>query len=103
MRKQSYLESLANVSKHFKLYTRWADLERPSGQTDQCKNLKPNIDSRIAVYRKTLPSRPPAKLFTIPPPKALLAKVDAWLNLSHREKAIVLVIVKIKAIPIQHH
>lgn len=38
-------------------------------------------------------------MFTIPPPKALFAKVEAWLNLSHREKATVFVIVRIRAIP----
>jgi hypothetical protein len=50
-------------------------------------------------YRKNLPSRPPARLFTIPPPRARLANVDAWLNLSHREKATVFVMVRIRAIP----
>lgn len=53
----------------------------------------------LNYQRKNLPSRPPAKLFTIPPPSALLAKVEAWLNLSHREKATVFVIVKMRAIP----
>lgn len=52
------------------------------------------------IYRKSLPSRPPARLFTIPPPRAELAYVDAWPNLSQREKAIVFVIVKIRAITI---
>jgi hypothetical protein len=37
-------------------------------------------------------------LVVIPRDKALLAKVDAWLNLSHLENATVLVIVKIRAI-----
>lgn len=47
---------------------------------------------------KSLPSRPPAKLFTIFPPKARFAYVDAWLNLSLREKATVFVIVRTRAI-----
>lgn len=50
------------------------------------------------IYLKSLPSRPPARLFTIPPPKARVAYVEAWLNRSHREKATVLVIVKTRAI-----
>ena len=37
-------------------------------------------------------------MFTMPPPNARLAKVEAWLNLSHREKATVFVMVKISAI-----
>lgn len=37
----------------------------------------------------------PARL---PPERALPAKLDAWLNLSHREKARVFIIVRISAI-----
>ena len=55
----------------------------------------------VINQRKNLPIRPPAKLFTIPPPKALLANTDAWLNLSHREKATVFVIVRTRAIAVK--
>ena len=54
------------------------------------------------TYLKSLPSRPPARLFTIDPPNALFAKVDAWLNLSHREKASVLVMVKASAMAVKY-
>lgn len=54
--------------------------------------------SKPSIYLKSLPSRPPAKLFTIFPPKARFAYVDAWLNLSLREKATVFVIVRTRAI-----
>lgn len=54
------------------------------------------IDS-IAVYLKSLPSRPPARLFTILPPKARLAYVEAWLKRSQRENATVLVMVRTNA------
>ena len=54
------------------------------------------------TYLKSLPSRPPARLFTIDPPNALFAKVDAWLNLSHREKASVLVMVKASAMAVEY-
>ena len=41
---------------------------------------------------------PPAKLLAIPPEyMALEARLDAWLNLSHREKARVFVIVRTSA------
>ena len=56
----------------------------------------------LLAYLKSLPSRPPAMLFTIPPDSALLAKVDAWLKRSHLEKARVLVIVKTRAIAIPY-
>ena len=49
-------------------------------------------------YLNSLPRTPPAILLAIPPDKALLANVDAWLNLSHLENATVLVIVKMRAI-----
>ena len=49
-------------------------------------------------YLNSLARKPPAILVPIPPDRALLAKVDAWLNLSHLENAPVLVIVRIRAI-----
>lgn len=56
------------------------------------------VQNIISIYLKSLPSRPPARLFTIPPPNARVAYVEAWLNRSHREKATVLVIVNTRAI-----
>lgn len=68
-------------------------------------NGKPQIDTQLIYmtqmqtddYRKNRPSMPPARLLTMFPESARLAKVDAWLNRSHRENATVLVMVKINA------
>lgn len=49
-------------------------------------------------YLKNLPIMPLARLPAMPPDKALLANVEAWLKRSQREKATVLVTVKIRAI-----
>jgi hypothetical protein len=43
---------------------------------------------------------PLARLLAMPPVRAELAKVDAWLKRSQRENATVLVIVKMSAIAI---
>ena len=49
--------------------------------------------------RKSLPNTLPARLLAMPPEyMALEAKLDAWLNLSQREKASVLVMVRTRAI-----
>jgi hypothetical protein len=53
------------------------------------------------VHLKNLPSNPLVTLLAIPPvSRALPAIFDAWPNLSHLEKASVLVIVKDKAITV---
>jgi hypothetical protein len=52
----------------------------------------------VSLYLKNRPIMFPARLDAMPPPrKAEPAKVDAWLNLSQREKATVLVMVRTRA------
>lgn len=52
---------------------------------------RPNVKSRLAMLLAMLPAR-------LPEYSALPARFDAWLNLSHREKARVLVMVRMRAI-----
>lgn len=55
------------------------------------------LSQTAAHYLNSLPSRPPAMLFTMPPERARLANVEAWLKRSQREKATVLVMVRTSA------
>lgn len=73
---------------------------KPLRQAERKVKAKKNAvpPYKTPVYLKSLPSRPPARLFTMPPPSALLAYVEAWLNRSQREKAKVFVTVKTSAI-----
>src|SRR6266536_5703140 len=74
-----------------------------------CENV--HLDSEDAVrdprylmlrhYRKNLLTNPPATFLASPPEyNALLAKFDAWLNLSALENATVFVIVRMNAMTI---
>lgn len=63
---------IVNLSKQINGYT----LQDISGMTTVNAILERKVPSP-RNHRKNLPSRPPARLFTIPPPKALFANVDA--------------------------
>jgi hypothetical protein len=66
------------------------------------ENAFPNPDFLFDLssrHRKNLLNSPPATFLASPPEyKALLAKLDAWPNLSALEKATVFVIVRMSAI-----
>ena len=78
---------------------------RFTSDTEKYKGFREDLISLLSNTPKlphrpnNLPNIPPARLLAIPPEYiALEARFDAWLNLSHREKARVLVIVRTNAI-----
>jgi hypothetical protein len=63
-----------------------------------------NTSALSLCHLKNLPTRFPAIFLANPLPiKAVFARFDAWLNLSHRENATVFVMVRINAIAIIPH